>query len=232
MITIRRAGERLHTRIGWLDSRHTFSFKEHIDPRHMGFRALRVVNEDRIAPAQGYGTHARRDVEIVTYVIEGTLRHHDSLGSGAVVTAGGLQRMGAGTGVLHSELNASDTELLHLLEIWITPERTRLPPSYEHRAFPHADRRGELTLMASRDGRAGSVTIRQDIDILSCLLQKDEIAARPIQPGRHVWVQVLQGNVQLNGVTFASGDGGSVSNEPTLELRSSSASETLLLDLA
>jgi len=135
VVTIRHGGERLRTRIGWLDSRHTFSFEEHIDPRHMGFRALRVINEDRIAPAHGYGTRARRDVEIVTYVLEGTLRHEDSLGNGATVAAGGVQRLSAGTGVLHSEQNASDVEPLHLLQVWMTPERTRLRPSYQQRAF-------------------------------------------------------------------------------------------------
>ena len=172
MISIRRAGERLHTHIGWLDSRHTFSFEEHIDPRHMGFRALRVLNEDRIAPAHGYGTHPRREVEMVTYVLDGALRHQDSLGTATIVGAGGLQRLSAGTGVLHSELNASDVEPLHVLQIWMTPERTRLAPSYEQRAFPVTSRRARLTLVASHDGRDGSVALRQDVDIFSCLLQK------------------------------------------------------------
>jgi len=195
LITVRPSNERLRTRVGWLDSRHTFSFEEHIDPRHMGFRALRVINEDRIAPAHGYGTHPRRDVEIVTYVLEGTLRHHDSLGTGAIIAAGGLQRMSAGTGVLQSELNASAVEPLHLLQIWITPERTRLAPSYEQRAFPFAGRR-QRTLIVSRDGRDGSITIHQDVAIISCRLQAAESASLVIQPGRHAWVQVVRGCFQ------------------------------------
>jgi redox-sensitive bicupin YhaK (pirin superfamily) len=232
VITIRRADERLRTRIGWLDSRHTFSFEEHIDPRHMGFRALRVMNEDRVAPGHGYGTHARRDVEIVTYVLEGALRHHDSLGGGGIVTAGGLQRMSAGTGVLHSELNASDVEPLHLLQIWMTPERTRLAPSYEQRTFSVAGRSGQLTLVASRDGRDGSVAIHQDVAIFSCLLQKSETALLVLQPGRHAWVQVVRGSIQLNNVAFTRGDGACISDEAALEVESSSVSETLLFDLA
>ena len=229
MIAVRHARERLRTRIGWLDSRHTFSFEEHIDPRHMGFRALRVVNEDRIAPGHGYGMQTHRDVEIVTYVLEGALRHQNSLGTDAVVGAGALQRMSAGTGILHGELNASHIEPLHLLQIWVTPERTRLMPSYEQRVF--ADRHGPLTLLASRDGRDGSVTIHQDVAIFSCLLQTAEIASLAVQTGRHVWVQVVRGSVQLNGVALTQGDGAAVSDD-ALELRSSSASETLLSDLA
>jgi quercetin 2,3-dioxygenase len=231
VITVRRAGERLRTRIGWLDSRHTFSFEEHIDPRHMGYRALRVMNEDRIAPAHGYGTQTHRDVEIVTYVIEGAMRHQDSLGNDAIVTPGGLQRMSAGTGVLHSELNASDVELLHVLQISMTPERKRLMPSYEQRAFPFSGRHGRLTLIASRDGRDGSVAIRQDVAIFSCLLQTAEAASLEIQPGRHAWVQVVRGSVQLNGVELTAGDGASAF-DVALEVRSSSASETLLFDMA
>jgi quercetin 2,3-dioxygenase len=231
VITIRRAGERLHTRIGWLDSRHTFSFEEHIDPRNMGFRALRVMNEDRIAPAHGYGTHPRRDVEIVTYVIDGALRHQDSLGTEAVVAAGGLQRMSAGTGVLHSELNASDFEPLHMLQIWIAPERTRLQPSYQQRAFPLVGRE-RLTLLASREGRLGSVSLRQDVDIFSFVLHTAESASLVIKPGRHAWVQVLRGDIQLNGIALSSGDGASVAEEAAVNLRSSSASETLLFDLS
>ena len=232
MVTIRRSGERLQTRIGWLDSRHSFSFEEHIDPRHMGFRALRVINEDRIAPAHGYGTRARRDVDIVTYVLEGTLRHQDSLGSGAIVAAGGVQRMSAGTGVLHSERNASEVEPLHLLQVWMTPERTRLRPSYQQRAFPLAERRDRMTLIASRDGRGGSVAIQQDVSMFSCLLHAAEAASLAIQPGRYVWAQVVRGNVQLNGASLAEGDGASVSDAATLELCSGSVSETLLFDIA
>jgi redox-sensitive bicupin YhaK (pirin superfamily) len=231
-MTIRPAGERLRTRLGWLDSRHTFSFEGHIDPRHMGFRALRVVNEDRVAPGHGYGTHARRDVEIVTYVLEGALRHHDSLGTERIVAAGGLQRMSAGTGVLQSELNASDVEPLHLLQIWMTPERMRLSPSYEQRAFPVAGRRERLTLVASRDGRDGSVAIHQDVAIFSCLLQKSETESLVLQPGRHAWVQVVRGSIQLNNVALTGGDGAWISDAAAVEVQSSSVSESLLFDLA
>jgi quercetin 2,3-dioxygenase len=230
LITVRPASERLRTRIGWLDSRHTFSFEEHIDPRHMGVRALRVINQDRIAPAHGYGTHPRRDMEIVTYVLEGILRHHDSLGSGAIVAAGGVQLMSAGTGILHSELNASDIEPLHLLQVWMTPKRTRLPPSYEQRAFPFPGRRKPPTLIASHDGRDGSVTIHQDVAIFSCLLQPTETESVVITPGRHAWVQVVRGGIQLNGIVLANGDGVSISEESMLEIRSSSVSEALLFD--
>jgi redox-sensitive bicupin YhaK (pirin superfamily) len=231
MITIRRAAERMRTRIGWLDSRHTFSFEEHIDPRHMGFRALRVMNEDRIAPAHGYGTRTRRDVEIVTYVLEGTLRHRDSLGSSAIVEAGGLQRMSAGTGVLHSEANASDTQPLRVLQVWMTPERTRLPPSYQQCAFRHTGR-NRLTLMASRDGRDGSIAIRQDVAIFSWFFSTAEAASFAIRPARHIWVQVVRGGIQINGVSLHEGDGASVSDAATLEVLSSSVSEALLFDLA
>ena len=232
VITIRRAGDRMHTRLGWLDSRHTFTFDTHIDPRQMGFRALRVMNEDRIAPGHAYGRRARRDVEIVTYVIEGTLRTEDSLGTEAIVTSGGLERMSAGTGVLCSQFNASDVEPLHLLQTWFTPERMRLPPSYEQRGFPVAGRRSPITLIASPQGRDGSMTMRQDVEIFSCLLQTAESARLAIRPGRHAWVQILRGSVQLNGIALASGDGATVTGTATLELCSASVSETLVFDLA
>jgi redox-sensitive bicupin YhaK (pirin superfamily) len=169
-MTVRPANERLRTRIGWLDSRHTFSFEEHIDPRHMGFRALRVLNDDRIAPAHGFGTQPHRDVELVTYVLEGTLRHRDSIGTDALLCAGDVQRLTAGTGVLHSELNASDTEPLHVLQIRIAPLRARLVPSYERRRFARDERRGRIAPIVSQDGRAGSVTISQDVAISSARL--------------------------------------------------------------
>ena len=231
MITIRPAGERLRTRIGWLDSRHSFSFEEHIDPRHMGFRALRVLNEHRVEPGHGFGTHSRRDMEIVTYVIAGALRHQDSLGGGSVVAAGGLQRLTAGTGVLHGDFNGSDSTPLHLLEMWITPERLRLPPTCDQRAFPPDRRRGRLTLLASRDGRAGSLTIPQDVAIFSAALESGSRVTHALQPGRHAWVQVVRGSIQLNGTALSAGDGAAIVDEP-VDLTASSASETLLIDLA
>jgi redox-sensitive bicupin YhaK (pirin superfamily) len=232
VITIRRAGERLRTRIGWLDSRHSFSFEEHIDPRHMGFRALRVLNEDRVSPRAGFGTHPHRDVEIVTYVLKGELHHQDTLGTGSVVRPDDFQRITAGTGVLHSELNASPTEPLHFLQIWLTPERPRLPPSYERRTFPASDRRGRITLVGSRDGRDGSITIHQDVAMYSVLLGPREAVAHPLRAGRHAWVHVVGGRVELNHVSLDGGDGAAVSDEVALQFRSSVYGEALLFDLA
>jgi quercetin 2,3-dioxygenase len=230
MITVRPAGERLRTRIGWLDSRHSFSFEEHIDPRHMGFRALRVLNEHRVEPGHGFGTHSRRDMEIVTYVIAGVLRHEDSLGRGSVVEAGGVQRLTAGTGVLHGEFNGSESQPLHLLEMWITPERSRLPPAYDQRVFPPDRRRGRLVLLVSRDGRAGSLTVAQDAAIFSAALDAGSRVTHALQPGRHAWMQVVRGSVQLNGAALSAGDGAAIVEE-AVELTASSASETLLIDL-
>ena len=230
MITVRPSGERLRTRIGWLDSRHSFSFEEHIDPRHMGFRALRVLNEHRVEPGHGFGTHSRRDMEIVTYVVAGVLRHEDSLGRGSVVEAGGVQRLTAGTGVLHGEFNGSDTPL-HLIEMWITPERMRLPPACDQRAFPPDRRRGRLTLLVSRDGRTGSLTIPQDVAIFSTTLEPGSAVTHALQPGRHAWVQVVRGSIKLNGSALIAGDGAAIVDEP-IALTASSASEALLIDVA
>lgn len=233
MITRRPASERLHTSIGWLDSRHTFSFGEHHDPRYMGFRALRVINEDRIAPGQGFGTHPHRDMEIVTYVLEGALQHQDSLGTGALIKAGDVQRLTAGTGVLHSEFNASDTEGVHFLQIWLRPDRTRLPPSYEQRTFPEADRRtGRLRLVASRDGREGSVTLHQDVDLFAGILRRNDRVVYDMKDGRHAWVQLARGGLTLNGIPMSAGDGASVTGESSLVLESPDTAEILVFDLA
>jgi redox-sensitive bicupin YhaK (pirin superfamily) len=232
LINVRPARERLRTRIGWLDSWHTFTFEEHIDPRHMGYRALRVLNEDRVAPGRGYGSHPRRDLELLTYVIAGSLRHHDSLGTETVVSAGGLQRLSAGTGVLHGEWNASAVEPLHVLHMWISPSRTRLRPGYEHRDYPLEGRRRAVTLLAASDGRDGSVTIHQDVAVYSIVLKPRERAWHVLEPDRHGWVQVVSGSVALNGVALVSGDGASVTDEVALELTSTSVSETLLFDVA
>src|SRR6476620_11229660 len=170
MINVRPAQERLRTKIGWLDSRHTFSFGEHYDPRYMGYRALRVINEDRVAPGQGFGTHPHRDMEILSYVLEGALAHRDSMGTGSIIAPGDVQRMTAGTGVLHSEFNAAENSVTHFLQIWLMPDRTRLEPSYEQRRFEPAERTGKLTLIGSRDGRDGSCTIHQDVELYSAVL--------------------------------------------------------------
>ena len=222
----------MRTRIGWLDSRHSFTFEEHIDPRYMGFRALRVLNEDRLAPGRGYGSHPRRDLELVTYVLSGALHHQDSLGSDVVIMSGGLQRVSAGTGVLHTETNASTAEPLHVIQMWIAPARTRLRPTYQQRAYPHAARRAALTLLASDDGRDGSVKVHQDVAIFSSVLKTRERTVIALEPDRHAWVQMVSGAVQVNGVELSAGDGASVSDELVLELSSTSVSETLVFDLA
>lgn len=232
MITIRHAGERLRTQIGWLDSRHSFSFGEHYDLRFMGYRALRVLNEDRVAPGQGFGTHPHRDMEILSYVLDGALRHEDSLGTGSVINAGDLQRMSAGTGVLHSERNASEVKPVHFLQIWVIPERQRLRPGYEQRPFPAKDRRGRLTLMASRDGREASLTIHQDVDLFSAILDAGQQVGYAMRPGRHGWVQVARGDATLNGHAMQEGDGAAVSDETAIALVASSEAEILLFDLA
>jgi len=231
LITVRPARERLHTRIGWLDSRHTFTYEEHIDPRYMGFRAIRVLNEDRIAPGHGFGMHPHRDLEILTYVIAGALRHQDSLGTQSIVKPGALQRLTAGTGVLHSEFNASETEPLHLLQIWLTPRQKRLRPGCEQRTFPARERRGRVTLLASRDGRDGSITIQQDAAVYSALLGPQDTVTHPLVCDRHVWIQIVRGTVDVNGVLLGSGDGAAVSDELALDLRASTDSEALLLEV-
>ena len=231
MITVRRAHERLHTRIGWLDSRHTFTFDEHIDPRHMGFRALRVLNEDRIAPAHGFGMQPQRDMEMLTWVLAGTLRHEDSLGTRSILNPGDVQRLTAGTGVLHSEFNASDSEPLHLLQAWITPSRTRRSPSYERRTFNTDERRGQLALIASSDGRAGSMTIDQDVAVYRAELDAGATTAYHFPAARHAWVHVIRGGIQLNGAALKAGDGAGVEGTGTIELRALSASHTLVFDL-
>jgi len=222
----------MRTRIGWLDSRHSFTFEEHIDPRYMGFRALRVLNEDRLAPGRGYGSHPRRDLELVTYVLSGALHHQDSLGSDVVIMSGGLQLVSAGTGVLHTETNASTSEPLHVIQMWIAPARPRLRPNYQQRAYPLAARRAALTLLASDDGRDGSVKVHQDVAIFSSVLKTRERTVIALEPDRHAWVQMVSGAVQVNGVELSAGDGASVSDELVLELSSTSVSETLVFDLA
>jgi redox-sensitive bicupin YhaK (pirin superfamily) len=232
MITIRPANERGQTEIGWLDSKHTFSFGDYYDPDHMSFRSLRVLNEDWVLPGTGFGRHPHRDMEILTYVLEGGLEHRDSLGTGAVIRPGEVQRMTAGTGILHSEVNASREEPVHLLQIWIMPERSGLKPGYEQRAFPEAERRGRLRLVAARDGRDGAVTVHQDVDLFAGLLDaEDQVTHRP-RPGRHAWVQVARGAVTLNGRRLQAGDGAAVSEEPAIELAATEPSEVLLFDLA
>ncbi len=233
MITVRPAGERGHADHGWLDSNHTFSFADYHDPKHMGFRALRVINEDRVAPGRGFGAHPHRDMEIVSYVIDGALEHKDSMGTGSIIRPGDVQRMTAGTGVVHSEFNASKSDLVHFLQIWILPEAQRLPPGYEQKSFTNDDKKGRLRLVASRDGRDGSVTVHQDMSLYAAVLDAGEKAELAIPSGRHVWVQVVRGEaLSVNGKTLGAGDGVALSQEARLEIRATSPSELLVFDLA
>jgi redox-sensitive bicupin YhaK (pirin superfamily) len=232
MITIRRSDERGHAQHGWLDSRHTFSFADYHDPAHMGFRALRVINEDRVQPAAGFGTHAHRDMEILSYVLEGELAHKDSMGTGATIRPGDVQRMTAGTGVTHSEFNASPTEPVHFLQIWLLPERKGLTPGYEQKHFEKAQRQGRFQLLASKDGRQGSLSIHQDVALYGGLLAAGQRAELALAQGRHAWVQVARGQVKLNGQTLAQGDGAEVSDEAGLKLEGLQESEVLVFDLA
>ena len=232
MLTIRPSDERGHARHGWLDSRHTFSFADYRDPQHMGFRALRVINEDRVEPGKGFGKHHHDDMEIVTYVLDGALAHQDSLGNGASIEPGEVQRMSAGTGIDHSEFNHSAEERVHFLQIWILPERRGLAPSYEQRAFPFAERRGELLLVASRDGRDGSVTVHQDVEIHAGKLGPGARVVHALRPGRHAWLQVARGAIEANGRPLRAGDGLAASDEKQLEIRATADAEVLLFDLA
>jgi hypothetical protein len=232
MIRVRRADERGKAEHGWLSSRHTFSFGEYYDPSHMGFRQLRVINEDRVQPGKGFPTHAHSDMEIVTWVLDGALEHEDSLGNGSVIRPGDIQRMSAGTGVTHSEFNSSRAELVHFLQIWVLPEARGLPPGYEQQAFPDTERRARLRLIGSRDGRERSVTIHQDVGLYATLLAAGEEVAHVLRPGRHAWVQVARGTVALNGHALEDGDGAAVSDEARLELLARTPAELLLFDLA
>ncbi len=218
MIRVRRGVERGHFDHGWLDTYHTFSFSRYFDAEQMGFRALRVINEDRIAPGQGFGTHGHRDMEIVTYVLEGALAHRDSLGSGGVLGPGELQRMTAGTGITHSEFNASETEPIHLYQIWLLPEREGLNPSYEQKTFPEAERRNRLRVVASPDGEDGSLIIRQDARLFLASIDAGTEITHRLDRQRHGWLQVLRGAVALSGKTLASGDGAAISDEPGVQV--------------
>jgi quercetin 2,3-dioxygenase len=231
MITLRPAHERGHADHGWLDTWHTFSFADYRDPRHMGYRTLRVINDDRVAPGRGFGTHPHADMEIVTYVLSGQLQHRDSMGTGSIITPGEVQRMTAGTGVTHSEVNPSRSEPLHLLQIWILPEQRRLPPGYQQKRFPEAERLGRLRLVASRDGRDGSVTIHQDAALWAGLLNAGERAVHELVPGRGAWVHVARGQVELNGHHLGPGDGAAVEQEP-VSIAGIDHGEILLFDLA
>lgn len=231
MITLRPADERGHANHGWLDSYHTFSFANYYDPKHMGFRNLRVINEDWVQPGRGFGTHGHRDMEILTYVLEGRLEHKDSLGTGAVIKPGEVQRMSAGTGIMHSEFNHSESDLVHLLQIWITPNQQGLQPDYEQIAFPLEEKLGKLRLIAAKDGRDGAVTIHQDVDLYAAVLQPGDQVSHELKPNRYAWLQMARGTATLNGHALQAGDGVAVSEE-TLHISTDSKAEVLLFDLA
>jgi redox-sensitive bicupin YhaK (pirin superfamily) len=231
MIKIRRSNERGKANYGWLDTNYTFSFSNYYDPRFMGFRDLRVINEDFIAPDQGFPTHGHRDMEILTYVIKGEISHKDSMGNGTTILPHEVQRMTAGTGILHSEYS-SPTEETHLLQIWILPEDESLTPGYEQTYFAPEEKKGKLKLVASRAGTDGSVTIHQDVNLYSSILGKDEAVVHELAENRHAWVQIVKGELELNGETLKQGDGAAVSSERLLNFKSlADETEFLLFDL-
>ena len=232
MVILRRASERGQTEIDWLDSRHTFSFGDYYDPQVMGFRVLRVLNDDRVAAGGGFPTHAHRDMEILTYVLEGALEHKDSLGTGSVIRPGEVQRMSAGTGVRHSEQNASRTEPVHFLQIWVLPERAGMPPGYEQKAFADAELRGKLRLVASNDGRDGSVTVHQDTSLYIARLAAGETARHVLGPGRSAYVHVASGELTIGGEAVSEGDGAAMMQETAVELAGRGAGgEVLVFDM-
>ena len=232
MITRRAAKERGHFDHGWLDTYHSFSFSEYHDPAHMGFRSLRVINEDRVDPKAGFPSHSHRDMEIITYVLAGALGHKDSMGNGSVIRPGDVQRMSAGTGVTHSEYNGSEKEPVHLLQIWILPEKRGIAPGYEEKKFPADEKRGRLRLIASRDAAEGSVTIHQDARVYASLLDAGQTVRHPLAPGRGAWLHLVSGAATVNGTTLVTGDGAAIENESALEIRAGEPSELLLFDLA
>ena len=232
MIQVRKAADRGHANHGWLDTYHTFSFGDHHDREHMGFRSLRVMNEDRVEPGKGFGTHPHRDMEIVTYVLEGALEHKDSMGSSEVLRPGEFQRMSAGTGITHSEFNPSDVEPVHLYQIWLFPERKGIEPSYEQKQFPDEERHNRLRLVASQDAADGSLLIQQDACIFLSQIDDGVQISHNLPEGRHAWLQVLRGSVSLNGDNLQTSDGAAVSEESLITIQATSDAEIMLFDLA
>jgi hypothetical protein len=232
MIEVRKSADRGHADHGWLDTRFTFSFADYHDPQHVQFRTLRVMNDDRVAGGGGFPMHPHRDMEIVTYVLEGALEHRDSMGYGSVIKPGDVQYMSAGTGVRHSEFNASETEPVHLYQIWMFPDKEGHKPAYDQKNFSADDKRGKLRLLASPDGRDGSVKIRQDNELYATVLAGGETVKHVLKPDRHAYVQVARGSVTLNGTKLEEGDGAAISSEKTVELSGVNDAEVLLFDLA
>jgi redox-sensitive bicupin YhaK (pirin superfamily) len=232
MITIRKAADRGHFDFGWLDTYHTFSFGDYYDPEFMGFRSLRVINDDRVAPRRGFPMHGHRDMEIITYILEGALEHRDSMGNGSVIRPGEVQRMTAGTGVTHSEANSSETESVQLLQIWILPGARGLKPGYEQKTFTDDEKRNRLRLVASADGRDGSVTINQDASIYASVLDAGHEVIHQLAPNRNAWVQVARGKIAINGDDLNQGDGAAISGESEVTIAGREPAEVLLFDLA
>ncbi len=230
MLQVRKAADRGRADFGWLDSRHTFSFGEYYDHGFMGFGPLRVINDDRVAPGGGFDTHGHREMEIVSYVLDGSLAHKDSLGTGSMIAPGDVQRMSAGTGIRHSEFNGSDTEPVHFLQIWLLPNANAIAPSYEQKNFP--DRVGNLRLVGSSDGRDGSVTIHSDADLYATVLASGEAVEHTFGDQRIGWVQVARGSVDVNGVMLEEGDGLAIADEATIKLAARGATEALVFDMA
>lgn len=231
-LTLRRSEDRGHADFGWLDSRHTFSFGRYIDRNHMGFGPLRVINDDRVAGGGGFPTHPHADMEIITYILDGALQHRDSLGTGSVIRPGDVQRMSAGTGIEHSEFNASKTDPVHLLQIWIVPETKGIAPSYEQKAFTQAEKRGQLRLVASRGGRDGSVSLHRDADMFATLLDAGQSVRHTLRDGRAAWVQVARGSVSLNGTRLEAGDGVAIEDAGELAFDGARDAEVLVFDMA
>ncbi|NEO26721.1 MAG: pirin family protein [Kamptonema sp. SIO4C4] len=232
MINVRKSADRGHANHGWLDTYHTFSFASYYDPKNMGFRSLRVINEDWVKPGQGFGTHGHRDMEIITYVLEGALEHKDNIGNGSIIQPGEVQRMSAGTGILHSEFNQSQQDTVHLLQIWILPDTQGLQPSYEQKSFHVEKDPGKLHLVAAKDGQNGAVTVHQDMALYAGVLQKGDSTSYSLAAQRHAWIQVARGTVQVNGIPLNAGDGVAVSDESSLDLEAVEDAELLLFDLA
>lgn len=231
MITIRTSEERGLADHGWLRSRHTFSFANYYDPAQMGFRTLRVINEDYVAPGRGFGAHAHDNMEIISIVMEGALAHRDSTGGDGVLRPGEVQRMSAGTGVVHSELNGSETEPVHFFQIWILPQARRITPGYEQKHFPEEERRGQLRLLVSPEGENGALTIHQDVRLYSAILQSGEQVEHPLAAGRGAWIQVARGTVEVNGLALRQGDGAAIEEESRIAIQASEDAEVLLFDL-
>src|SRR5262249_14129954 len=219
MLSIRKSADRGIANLGWLHSRHSFSFADYYDPQHMGFGPLRVINEDTVRPGQGFGTHGHRDMEIISYVLEGALEHKDSIGTGSVIRPGDVQVMSAGTGIRHSEFNHSKTEPVHFLQIWIVPDRDGIKPRYDQKQFPDGEKRGRLRLVGSSDGRDGSIVIHQDVELFAAILNSGEKVTHPFRGVRRAWLQIIRGAIEANGLRLSAGDGAAVENESILTVR-------------